>query len=124
VGVFPGNLALTPPEPSVQGLVALIRCQNRPAPPDQHGTSLTFRKTAADSALGADYLARKDARTLLVVVAGGLAPHVIEAHRTVRPSVRRVVIWNRIPARPEALAERLQHLPATFSATEELAFSL
>lgn len=107
VGVFPGNLALSPPEPSIQGLVVLFDGKTGAALMSADGAEMTFRKTCADSALGADYLARRDAKVLLVAGAGGLAPHVIEAHRAVRPSIARVLIWNRTPARAKALAESL-----------------
>jgi ornithine cyclodeaminase/alanine dehydrogenase-like protein (mu-crystallin family) len=107
VGVFPGNLSLAVPEPSVQGLVLLFSgATGRPLFACD-GATLTFRKTAADSALGADCLARRDAEVLLVVGAGGLAPHVVMAHRSVRPGLRRVLIWNRTPARAETLAATL-----------------
>jgi ornithine cyclodeaminase/alanine dehydrogenase-like protein (mu-crystallin family) len=105
VGVFPGNPGLMPPQPSVQGLVLLFDGKTGRPLMTADGAELTFRKTAADSALGASFLARQDARTLLVCGAGGLAPHVIAAHRTVRPSLSRVLIWNRSPARARALAE-------------------
>jgi ornithine cyclodeaminase len=104
VGVFPGNPDLKPPQPSVQGLVVLFDGKTGQPLMTADGAELTFRKTAADSALGADFLARKDAHTLLVCGAGGLAPHVIAAHRTVRPGLSRVLIWNRSPARARALA--------------------
>ena len=120
VGVFPGNLALSPPEPSVQGLVVLFSGKTGAALLTADGAELTFRKTAADSALGADYLARRDARTLLVCGAGGLAPHVIAAHMAVRPSIDRVLIWNRSPARATELASRLQDGNAKISAVEDL----
>jgi len=107
VGVFPGNLALAPPEPSVQGLVALFSATTGRPLFACDGAALTFRKTAADSALGADCLARRDAEVLLVVGAGGLAPHVVMAHRSARPGLRRVLIWNRTPARAEQLATKL-----------------
>jgi ornithine cyclodeaminase len=108
VGVFPGNAGLTPPQPSVQGLVALFDGRTGGPLATCDGAALTFRKTAADSALGADILARRDAEVLLVVGAGGLAPHVVEAHATVRPSIRKVMIWNRNPEKAEALAGRLR----------------
>ncbi len=120
VGVFPGNVSRNPPEPSVQGLVALFDATSGKALMTGDGAALTFRKTAADSALGADYLARKDAQTLLVVGAGGLAPHVAEAHLAVRPSITRILIWNRNPAKAETLAATLKHLPATVSALRDL----
>jgi len=108
VGVFPGNLDRKPPEPSIQGLVILFDGETGAPLLTADGAEMTFRKTAADSALAADYLARRDARVLLVAGAGGLAPHVIAAHRAVRPSIERVLIWNRTPGRAEALAAGLR----------------
>ncbi|MGE0283765.1 MAG: ornithine cyclodeaminase [Rhizobiaceae bacterium] len=105
VGVFPSNLALQPPQASVQGLVAVFDARTGAPRLVADGAAMTFRKTAADSALGASLLARKDAKVLLVVGAGGLAPHMIAAHTSVRPSIERVMIWNRTFARAEALAE-------------------
>ena len=109
VGVFPGNPQRPDPQPSVQGLVALFDGETGAPRLVADGAALTFRKTAADSALGADYLARQDAEVLLVVGAGGLAPHVAEAHCAVRPSIRRILIWNRHHERAEALATRLRN---------------
>ena len=108
VGVFPGNGALAPPLPSVQGLVALFDGRTGGPLATCDGAALTFRKTAADSALGVDILARADAEVLLVVGAGGLAPHVLAAHSAVRPSLRKILIWNRSPARAVRLAEAMR----------------
>jgi ornithine cyclodeaminase/alanine dehydrogenase-like protein (mu-crystallin family) len=58
------------------------------------GESMIFRKTSADSALGADILARKDAKTLLMVGAGGLAPYLVRAHLSVRPGLETILVWN------------------------------
>ncbi len=114
VGVFPSNLALTRPEPSVQGLVTLFDGATGRPLMVADGAAMTFRKTAADSALGVDLLARPDAQVLLVVGAGGLAPHVAMAHTTMRPSIREIMIWNRTAARAEETAAGLvaQGLPA------------
>lgn len=72
------------------------------------GTAMTPWKTAADSALGAKFLAREDAGVLLMVGAGVMAPHLIRAHLTVRPAIRRVAIWNRTPERAARLAAGLR----------------
>jgi ornithine cyclodeaminase len=120
VGVFPGNGTRTPPEPSVQGLVALFDAETGRALMTGDGAALTYRKTAADSALGADFLARRDARTLLVVGAGGLAPHIAEAHLAIRPSLERVLIWNRTAATAKTLVARLRNLPAIVEAVGDL----
>ncbi len=120
VGVFPDNLALTPPQPSVQGLVAVFDAATGAPVLVADGAAMTFRKTAADSALGASYLARPDARTLLVVGAGGLAPHVLEAHRAARPSLDRVLVWNRTHHRAEVLARAYADRGYAISAVSDL----
>lgn len=72
------------------------------------GEAMIFRKTAADSALGALLLAREDAETMLMVGAGALAPYLVEAHRTARPSLRHILVWNRSSAAAERLASKLR----------------
>lgn len=103
-GVFPGNLSLRPAQPSVQGLVAVFDARTGTPLMTADGAAMTFRKTAADSALGSSLLARSDARVLLIVGAGGLAPHMLAAHRAARLSLQRALVWNRTPERAEALA--------------------
>ncbi len=124
VGVFPANTSMAPPQPSVQGLVILSSAKTGEALMVADGAALTFRKTAADSALGVDLLARRDAEVLLVVGAGGLAPHVIEAHTAVRPSIRRVLVWNRNTARAEALVAGLGHPSAGIAVAADLGQAL
>ncbi|MFT4158557.1 ornithine cyclodeaminase [Shinella sp.] len=108
VGVFPQNAALQPPQPAVQGLVALFDGKTGGPLLAADGAAMTARKTAADSALGAAILAREDVEDLLIVGAGALAPHFVEAHMAARPSLRRVTIWNRTAARAEAVAATLR----------------
>lgn len=108
VGVFPQNAVLQPPQPAVQGLVALFDGKTGGPLLIADGAAMTARKTAADSALGAAILAREDVEDLLVVGAGALASHFAEAHLAARPSLRRVTIWNRTPSRAEAVAAQLR----------------
>jgi ornithine cyclodeaminase/alanine dehydrogenase-like protein (mu-crystallin family) len=70
------------------------------------GARLTHWRTAAASALAARFLARADARRLLVVGAGALAPFLARAHSSVR-SIREVSIWNHRKASAEKLAASL-----------------
>jgi ornithine cyclodeaminase len=72
------------------------------------GAAITAWKTAADSALGSRYLSRTDAKCLLMAGAGAMARPLIQAHLSVRPGIERVAIWNRTPARAEALAHELR----------------
>ena len=100
ITVFPNNT--TQGElPAIQALYTLFDGNNGALLATLDGTELTFWKTAADSALGADLLAREDAEELLVVGAGPQARHMILAHTAIRPSISRVRIWNRTTKRPK-----------------------
>ncbi len=93
--------------PTVHAVYVLFEGRNGAPSAVIDGTAMTPWKTAADSALGARLLAREDAAHLLMVGAGVMAPHLIRAHLTVRPAIRRVTIWNRTPDRAAALASTL-----------------
>ena len=60
------------------------------------GLELTLRRTAAASALASKFLSRPDARRLLVVGTGNLAPHLAAAHAAVRPGLD-IEFWGRRP---------------------------
>lgn len=70
------------------------------------GQPLTNRRTAAASALAADYLAPAGAERLLMVGTGAMAPELVHAHAAVRP-IREVRVWGRTPEKAEILAQRL-----------------
>lgn len=71
------------------------------------GRSVTFWRTAAMTALAADYLARKDASRLLICGTGNLAPYLALAHAAVRP-VHEIGIWGRNPEKAERVVESLR----------------
>jgi ornithine cyclodeaminase len=77
------------------------------------GDALTLRRTGAASALASTYLSRKDARTLLVIGTGRLAPWMAAAHCSVR-EFERVLVWGRSAEKARRLAGRLKDegLPA------------
>lgn len=77
------------------------------------GDVITARRTAAASALAASYLARKDARRLLVVGAGRVGSLLPLAYREVM-QLDAVEIWDRSGAPAEVLATSLaaQGIPA------------
>jgi alanine dehydrogenase len=118
VSVFPGNESRG--IASVQGLYVLFDGGNGLPLLCIDGAALTLRKTAANSALAASYLARSDASTLLMIGAGALAPHLIDAHAATRP-IRGVMIWNRTPSRAEALARMLSLPKISVSIVQNLA---
>ncbi|XP_021726748.1 uncharacterized protein LOC110693882 [Chenopodium quinoa] len=71
-------------------------------------TELTLFRTSSISALASSYLSRNDAHVLVIIGSGNLSPHLITAHLGVRPSIKRVIIWNRTPEKAAALADRLR----------------
>ena len=103
ITIVPAN-AVDGDLPSIQAVYLLFDGSDGRPLASLDGTELTYWKTAADSALGAQLLAREDCEEMLMVGAGAQAPHLIRAHCSVRPSIRRVRIWNRTASKAEALA--------------------
>jgi ornithine cyclodeaminase/alanine dehydrogenase-like protein (mu-crystallin family) len=93
--------------PTVQGAYLLIDNATGTPVTIMDGTELTRRRTAAAGALAADYLARKDASTLLLIGAGALGKHFAHAHAAVRP-IKNVLIYNRTVEKSETLAAELK----------------
>lgn len=98
--IFPGNTDL----PSVNGGMCLYS--------DADGTLeavidfhlVTKWKTAGDSLLAARRLARRDARTILIVGAGNVATSLREAYGALFPDAG-FLVWNRTPEKARALAD-------------------
>lgn len=68
------------------------------------GNEITARRTAAAAALGASFLARSDARRLLVLGSGRIARLLPEALMQVRPGIDEVMVWNHRSEGAQALA--------------------
>lgn len=104
--------------PTIQASYLLIEQKTGETVAMMDGGEITRRRTAAASALAADYLARTDAETMTLVGAGALAPHFALAHAAVRP-LKRVFIYTRTKAKGEALAADLaQHGLEAHSVTD------
>jgi len=106
--------------PAVQAVVVLFDGRDGRPLATIDGTELTYWRTAADSALGAKLLSRPDPQTMLVVGAGEMAPRLVRAHRAVRPSLARVLIWNRTAERAAALAASLRNEGVAAEAVADL----
>lgn len=117
VSVFPGNSARG--EPAVRSLYLLSEATSGRQLALIDGNELTARRTAAASALAASYLAREDARSLLVVGAGHIARLLAPAYRAVRP-IERVRIWNVRFENAEKLAGALRGCGFEASAVDRL----
>jgi alanine dehydrogenase len=93
--------------PTIHGSYLLIDNRTGAAVTMMDGTELTRRRTAAASALAAEYLARPDASVLTLVGAGALALHFARAHAAVRP-IRTILVCNRTQSKAEATAAELR----------------
>lgn len=113
---FPANLA-GGTLPAVQAVLVLFDGTDGRPLAVMDGTEITYWRTAADSALGAKHLAPAAPDTLLVVGAGEMSRWLVRAHRTVRPSIRRVLVWNRTAERAAAVVAdlRAEGLDATLA---------
>jgi alanine dehydrogenase len=117
VTVFPDNAARS--LPVVLGSYLLLDASTGAPLALFDGTALTLRRTAAASALAADFLARPDAARHLMIGTGALAPHLIEAHAAVRP-IRETRIWGRNPEKAAALAELVRTPTRAVAPAEDL----
>jgi ornithine cyclodeaminase/alanine dehydrogenase-like protein (mu-crystallin family) len=117
---FPGNLQ-TGVLPAVQALCVVFDGRDGQPLAILDGTELTYWRTAADSALGAEILSPTHAATLLMVGAGAMAAHLVRAHRSVRPSLQRILVWNRTPERAANLVAQLQEEGIKAECTLDLA---
>ncbi len=116
---FPANLG-GGKLPAVQAVCVLFDGTNGRPLAVMDGTEITYWRTAADSALGAKLLAPSDPQTLLVAGAGQMCRWLVRAHRTVRPSIQRVLIWNRTQQRATDVAALLAKEGIDAQATGDL----
>ena len=105
INVAPGNAALG--LPGLHAVYLLFDATTGVPLALLDGDELTARRTVAASALAASWLAREDARHLLIVGAGRIAKQLPAAYRVVRP-IERATVWARSAAKAEALAGELR----------------
>ncbi len=106
VTVFPGN-----PDrglPAVSAGYLLMDGRSGAVLAMIDGGELTAKRTAATSALASRYLARTDARTLVVVGTGRIARELARGHTAVRPGLERVLVWGRSADHAAAAAAALR----------------
>ncbi len=116
--VFPGNSKRGLPAVAAQYLLSDGKTGQMLALID--GGELTARRTAAASALAARFLARADARHLVIVGTGRLAPNLVAAHMAVRP-IEKVTIWGRSEERAAEIVRELEpHFRAEFGISGNL----
>lgn len=110
--VMPGNAVAG--LPSVQAAMLVFADGTGTPEAVLDGGMVTDWKTAADSVLGARYLARPDSRKLVILGAGKVAGTLARAYAELFPGLERIEIHNRSQQRAEDLCDQLRRdgLPA------------
>lgn len=90
--------------PSIQGIYLYFDAHKGGLKAIIDAKALTAKRTAAASALAADFLAKKDASTFLMIGTGVLSANLIKAHAAVRP-LRSVYVWGRNPKKAEVICQ-------------------
>nr|GME13329.1 protein SAR DEFICIENT 4 [Ipomoea batatas] len=106
VTYHPNNSAVN--LPGVHASYALFSSLTGQTLATMDATDLTLYRTSCISALASKFLSRENSKTLVMVGAGSLAPHLIRAHLAVRPGLKTVIIWNRTIKKAQSLVEKLQ----------------
>jgi ornithine cyclodeaminase len=103
INIFPGNSARG--LPGLHATYVLYDAHTGVPLATMDGNEITAWRTAAASALGASFLARSDAKRLLVLGTGRIARLLPAAHASVR-AIDEVVVWNHRAESAQALAAK------------------
>jgi ornithine cyclodeaminase len=122
VTIFPGNAARN--LQAVSAAYLLMDATTGATLAMIDGGELTARRTAATSALAASYLARADARSLVIVGTGRIARQLALFHVALRPALKSVLIWGRSAERGAALGAELRAQGVNASFTGDLASAI
>jgi ornithine cyclodeaminase/alanine dehydrogenase-like protein (mu-crystallin family) len=108
--MFPPNALRAEPLPTEDAIFIIVNEHTKSISCILDGPELTRWKTAADSALASTMLSASDSRTLLVIGAGPIALALAQAHVHVRPSIERILLWNRTLQKLDDVAQTLRPL--------------
>lgn len=106
--------------PTVQGAMFVFNPHHGSLDAVIDARLVTEFKTAADSVLGASYLARPDSKHLLIVGAGEVARSLIRAYPSLFPQLEFVSIWARRNSQSSALAQEFDAGPMNVVAVTDL----
>ena len=118
VNIFPGNAARG--LPGLFSTYILYSAATGEPLAQMDGNEITSRRTAAASALAARYLARPDARRLLVVGSGRVASLLPQAYHAVLP-IKEITIWSRNHDAAQRMTDQLHLAGCTVMASADLA---
>ena len=121
VNIFPGNAAVG--LPGLFSTYILYSAATGEPLAQMDGNEITSRRTAASSALAARYLARGDARRLVVAGSGRVASLIPEAYRAVLP-IEDITVWSRNHEAARRMAGQLRLPGCSVAASADLAHAV
>jgi len=107
--------------PTVQGALFVFEPEQGRLAAIIDSRLVTELKTAADSVLGALFLARRDSTHLLVVGAGTVARSLIQDYRALFPGLQRISIWERRAEQADTLVRSFDEEPVSVVSVADLA---
>lgn len=116
--VIPGNAGRS--LPTVQGAVILHDPDDGSVRAVIDSKLVTSFKTAADSVLAAQLLARPDSEHLLIAGAGPVAASLARAYTAIFPRLERISVWARRPEQANTLVDSLTDVGADLSVATDL----
>lgn len=105
--------------PTLQGVYILFDAKTGSPLATFDASAITARRTAAKSAVAARFLARENAKTLLMVGTGTLSSQLIRAHCEIRP-IEKVIIWEHTPGNGQKVVDKLSDLTQQFEIVSDL----
>ncbi|KAJ4785144.1 Delta(1)-pyrroline-2-carboxylate reductase [Rhynchospora pubera] len=90
---FPSNSSFLPPIPGMHCVVSLFHSLTGMPLASLDGTSLAYLRLSALSGLASDLLSLPSSTTLLIIGSCEYA-HLVTAHRTARPSINHIIVYN------------------------------
>ncbi|MCR9088933.1 MAG: ornithine cyclodeaminase [Rhodobacteraceae bacterium] len=107
--------------PTVQGAMMVFAPETGALTAIIDSRLVTEIKTASDSLLGAQLLARPDSTRLLIVGAGVVAASLVRAYAAVFPALEQIAVWARRPEQAENLVARAADIAVELVVAEDLA---
>ncbi|NIF23570.1 ornithine cyclodeaminase family protein [Candidatus Pantoea multigeneris] len=118
--IYPENVLKSPPLPAEHAAFVVFDALTQEITAILDGPAITRYKTAADSALAAKFLSREDSKVLLVIGAGPIAQALAHAYLHVRPTLEKIILWNRSPQKLGPLITSLQDTGREVSLASDL----
>lgn len=106
--------------PTVQGAMMIYKPITGELSAIIESKLITEIKTASDSILGAQLLAKPNSKILLIIGAGTVAESLVYAYSAAFPNLEKIMIWARRPDQSHKLIHKIKGINIKLEAVEDL----